>query len=562
MKGKDVLLDSLANHGVRYLFGNPGTTESPLIDALLDRPEFDYILALHESVATGAAHYYAQASGNLGFVNVHVAPGLGNALGMLHNAAEAGSPLLLTAGQQDTRMRLREPLLSGDLVAMAEPLAKWSVQAQSADELAHLLHRAIKIATDPPTGPVFVSLPIDVLEQRTENAAWPKGDLYRKGQADPGAIEQAVSMIVAAERPVIIVGDGVMHDRARGELVSLSEQIGARVYFGGLQHNMNFPTSHPHCGLALPLDYAGMRKVLVDPDLVLLIGGRFFEEVWFDHGSPFPDTASVVQLENHADSIGFNFSVDLGIVADVKSSLVALAQAVAESATQPFSEKAQSRCASLRAESEERARNQKAQAEEAWHRSPIAVSRLMAEIGRRLDSLGRGSAGSAFVVNEAITGGGDLLKTIPFGDELGYYGIQGGGIGQSLPGAIGVQLANPGSTVVALSGDGSAMYSIQALWTAAHHGLPVKWIILHNKEYRVLKHNMAIYRRRFDVPSDRPFPHMNLEGPVIDYEGLAGAMGVPAATVSNPNQLGAALDRALGSDGPYLLDVMIEGLET
>src|SRR5688500_404621 len=168
LKGRQVFMETLLAHGVEYIFGNPGTTEMPILDSLLEYPQLRYIMTLQESIAVGAAHYYAQASGKTGVVNLHVAPGLGNGLGMLYNGYEANSPMLVTAGQQDRRMRLREPLLGHDLVAMAAPIVKWSVEVQSADEMAPILHRALKIAHDPPEGPVFVALPIDVMEQDTE----------------------------------------------------------------------------------------------------------------------------------------------------------------------------------------------------------------------------------------------------------------------------------------------------------------------------------------------------------------------------------------------------------
>src|SRR5437667_3235041 len=184
MRGRQVLMDTLVNQGVEYLFGNPGTTESPIIDSLQDYPQIRYVLTLHEGVALGAASFYAQASGKTAVVNLHVAPGLGNALGMLYNALKSRAPLVVTAGQQDTRLRLRGPVLGHDLVAMAAPLTKWSVQVERADEFAPILHRALKIATDPPAGPVFVALPIDVLEQETDVEPFAPGRLYRASQPD------------------------------------------------------------------------------------------------------------------------------------------------------------------------------------------------------------------------------------------------------------------------------------------------------------------------------------------------------------------------------------------
>src|SRR5258707_11917192 len=185
MRGKNVFMESLIGHGISHIFGNPGTTESPILDALLDYPQLEYIVALHEGVAVGAASYYAQATGTTAVVNVHVAPGLGNSLGMLYNALKARAPVVVTAGQQDTRLRLRGPVLGHDLVAMAAPLTKWSVQIERADEVAPIMHRALKIASDPPAGPGFVALPIDVMEQETDQAPPPPRRAHRADRAGP-----------------------------------------------------------------------------------------------------------------------------------------------------------------------------------------------------------------------------------------------------------------------------------------------------------------------------------------------------------------------------------------
>src|SRR5262249_2542093 len=212
MRGRHVLMETLVGHGVEMLFGNPGTTESPITARLAGYPQPRYVMALHEGVAVGAGSYYAQASGKTGVVNLHVAPGLGNALGMLYNATKAGSPMVVTAGQQDTRMRLRAPLLGHDLAAMAAPLVKWSVQVERADEMAPILRRAIKIANDAPSGPVFVALPIDVLEGETAEAAQPPGALYREAEPDPAGLAAVAAALLASANPVIVAGD----DAARG----------------------------------------------------------------------------------------------------------------------------------------------------------------------------------------------------------------------------------------------------------------------------------------------------------------------------------------------------------
>src|SRR5262245_43674344 len=256
MRGRQVLMETLVGHGVELLFGNPGTTESPIIDSLEAYPQIRYILTLHEGVALGAASYYAQATGRTGVVNVHVAPGLGNALGMLYDAFKAGSPLVVTAGQQDTRLRLRAPLLGHDLVAMAAPLTKWSVQVERADELAPILHRAFKIAHDPLSGPVFVGLPIDVLEQETEQMALAPGSLYRSHEPDPAGVTAAAAVLAASRRPVIVAGDDAGRNGAHAALVALAERLGAPVWVEGLRQHTVFPSSHPSYRGSLPFDAA------------------------------------------------------------------------------------------------------------------------------------------------------------------------------------------------------------------------------------------------------------------------------------------------------------------
>jgi benzoylformate decarboxylase len=552
MRGKQVLMDTLEAHGVDLIFGNPGTTENPFLDALVDRPRLRYILTLHEGVATGAAHYYAQASGKTGVVNLHVAPGLGNALGMLYNAWEAGSPLLVTAGQQDTRLRLREPFLSHDLAAMAAPLVKWSVQAERADELALLLHRALKVAHDPPSGPVFVALPLDVLEQETAVGALPSGTLYRVGEPDRAGVEAAAALLLGSRQPVIVVGDGVARYQAEAEVSALAELIGAPVWSEGQPHHLGFPSTHPNRKPGLPMDVAALRKVFDGADVILLVGGNFFKELWFEPGGPFPDDAAVIQIDPSPARLAHNFAVRLGLLAGPRHALAALRARVAAGVDDELRAAAAERNRALaRARDGERAA-QRARAEGRWDQEPIAVPRLMAELR---DALPAG----AVVVNEGITAAVDLTRTLEFARPDEYYGQRSGGIGQALPGALGVKLARPDRAVVAVSGDGSAMYSIQALWTAAHHDIAVVFVIVHNREYRILKHNMDAFRRRFDVSIDRPYLHMDLATPALGFVEMAQGMGVAARRVTRPGELGEALQTAFAAGRPYLLDVVVEG---
>src|SRR5258707_5707941 len=548
MRGKQVFMESLIAHGVEYIFGNPGTTESPLLDALLDYPQLQYIVALHEGVALGAASYYAQTSGRPAVVNVHVAPGIGNALGMLYNAFKARAPLLVTAGQQDTRRGLRGPVLGHDLVAMATPLTKWSVQVERADEFALIVHRALKIATDPPAGPVFVGRPDGVLEQEAGRAPLEPGRLFRAPEPDPAGVQAAAALPREARRPVIVVGDEAAG--AAAEVTALAEELGAAVWCEGIHAHQVLPTAHPNFRLGLPVDAAAIRGALDGADVVLLLGGPFFEEVWYAPGSPLPPGAVAIQVESAPERLAHNLPVSVGLVGHPRAALKALRAALDGDAA--FRENAARRNDTLRALKAQDAQAQRARAAKRWDHAPISVPRLMAEIEAALPP-------DAIVVDEAITASLELARTVQFERTGDYIGARGGGIGQALPGALGVKLAQPGRPVVALSGDGSAMYSIQALWTAAHHDLAVVFVILNNREYRILKHNMDTYRQRFGAKPDRAYPNMDLVSPDLGYVDLARGMGVEAMRVTTPGELRPALQKALGAGRPFLIDVAIEG---
>ena len=548
MRGRQVFFETLLAHGVDRIFGNPGTTESPLLDSLLDYPQLQYIVHLHEGVAVGAANFYAQASGKTAFVNLHVAPGLGNGIGMIYSALKNNSPMVVTAGQQDTRIRLRDPVLGHDLAAMAAPVTKWSVQVESADELGPILQRAFKIANDAPAGPVFVALPINVMEQETKVPPGKPAQVFTASRPDPAGIEAMSRLIIAAKNPTIVAGDDVARAGAAKTLEKLVERIGASVWFEGLRGRNAFPTDHPAYRGTLAFDAPGIAKQFADNDLVLLVGGPFFEEVWYGPGSPFPAGCKVLQIEAAPPRMAYNFAVDAGVIADVDASLEALWQTT----TGINGAAARARQDAFRAQKQADDAAQKARVEKAWSRTPTSMARVMAE-------LKAASPANVVVVDETITANLDLFKTFTFSGSDDYYSGRGGGIGQGVAGALGVAVAEPGRPILCLSGDGSSMYSIQALWTAAHHDLPIVFVILANREYRVLKHNIDAYRARFDVKSNKPYMHMDLSSPVLGFVDLAKGMGVAGTHVTKADDIQKAVAAAFKSGKPHLIEIEIEG---
>jgi len=546
MRGRQVLMQTLVNHGVERIFGNPGTTESPLLDSLLDYPSLQYVVHLHEGVAVGSANFYAQASGKTAFVNLHVAPGLGNGIGMIYGALKNSSPMVVTAGQQDTRMRLRDPVLGHDLAAIAAPVTKWSVQVESADELGPILQRAFKIANEAPAGPVFVALPINVMEQETDIAPARPATLFDKSRPDPAGIAAMAKLLAAAKSPAIVAGDDVARAGADKTLVKLVDKLGAAVWFEGLRGRNSFPTDHAAYRGTLAFDAPGVAKQFANNDLVLLVGGPFFEEVWYAPGSPFPAGCKVLQIEAGSPRLAYNFAVEAGVLADIGAALEALETAL------PKIDGAARRNEAMKAQREAEDSAQKARVEKAWSRSPTSMARCMAEIKA-------GAPKDVVVVDETITANLDLFKTFSFKGPGDYYSGRGGGIGQGVAGALGVAVAETKRPILCVSGDGSSMYSIQALWTAAHHDLPIVFVILANREYRVLKHNIDAYRARFEVKSNKPYAHMDLTGPVLGFVDMARGMGIAGTHVTKADDIQKAVSAAFASGKPHLIEIEIEG---
>ena len=551
--GKQIFMETLMAEGIRYVFGNPGTTELPIIDSLHDYPDIDYVLCLQEAVAVSMADAYALATDTVGVVNLHVAPGLGNGLGSVYNAWQGDTPLLVTAGQQDTRLRMRKPMLGHDLVAMAAPLTKWSVEAQSADELPLILNRAFKTAREAPSGPVFVSLPINVMEQRTEHPPMSSSRLFDHPVADARGIAEAAEILRAAREPVIVCGDGVARADAVGELVSLAEETGAAVHADVLPARLNFPNLHPQFRDRMARDQSAIRDRMENADVIVLIGGRFFEEVWFVDGTPFPEGARIIQLEATGASIGRNYRVDCGLVGDLKLTLSALVRHLDGGA-----EGSEERLESVRARREQHARwkaasreKQRVKAASRGGNLPMSTATLMAELAKVLP-------GNVAVASEAITGSPDVIHTLDFRDRNAMLGPRGGGIGQGLPSAVALKLAQPSRPVLAISGDGSALYTIQALWTAAHRRLDLVFLILNNGTYRVLKLNMDHYRRMSGIAPDRGYPYLDLDDPRVDFVSAAAGLRVPGRRLEKAEEVGPAVQAAFAAGGPYLLDVLVD----
>lgn len=548
MKVAAVLMEILKSAGVRYLFGNPGTTELPFLDALPDSG-LEYVLALQEAAAVAAADGYAQASGKLGVVNVHVAPGLGNSISILHNAARAKSPLVLSAGQQDTRFLMDQPILAADLVRMAEPFAKWAYEIRRAEEAPAALRRALKVALTPPTGPVFLSLPMNLMGEVVEDAGGGPPEVATRSLPEPGAVRRAAELLAGARAPLVIAGDGVARAGAVAELVTLAELLGARVHGEPVYRRINFPGTHALWRGGLFPSPAAVAKALDEADVVLIVGANVF--TWFLHteGVPFRRGLTVVQVDDDAWEIGRSYPVTLGIVADPRETLGALARALSPLLTGAARKAAAERGDRLRKARGELTARAKAAAEGEAQRTPIGQAHLMHTLASLLPA-------DAVVVDESATSLPFVLRYMPFAAPGSFYGSKTGTLGWGMGAAIGVKLASPGRKVVATIGDGSVMYSPQALWTAAHYRLPITYVVPNNSSYAILKSGML----SLDLESAKRgiYPGMDLVDPEIDYVALARSLGVRAESVEKPGELRDVLAACLAHAGPSLVEVAID----
>ncbi len=483
MSGKRAFLELLKQEGVDILFGNPGTTELPLMDAFAVEHDIRYVLGLQEAALMSMADGYAQASGKLAVLNLHVAPGLGNAMGMLYDAVKAAAPILLTAGQQDLEYLVTEPVLSADLATLARPFVKWAAEVHRIEDLPRLVHRAAKTALAPPTGPVFLSLPGDILKSEANLDLLTPTRVAPRVRGDAAAVAAAGALLAQAKRPVIIAGDAVAQSRAHAELVALAELIGAPVYTEFVPSTASFPASHPLFRGATVRTQAAVRQVLDQYDVLFSVGGDLFTLSLPSDIDPMPPGMRLIHLDTDPWEIGKNYPAEVAILGDPKSTLPEITAAVEAAMTGGARGAARERFkAACDATLAERSAL-KAKAKSLAGKSPVQALALLDAIGDMLPK-------DAVVIEEVLSSAPGIRSLIRSDDPQSYYGLRGGGIGWGIPAAIGIKLALPHRPVVALVGDGSAMYTIQALWTAAHDRIAVVFVILNNRSYRILKQRL------------------------------------------------------------------------
>ena len=537
--GRTAFLQLLADEGVTHLFGNPGTTELAIMEVVPDFPQLRFVLGLQESVVLGMADGFCRASGRLAAANVHVMPGLGNAMGALYNAKFSGSPVILTAGQQEQGHGLLEPLLYEPLVPVASPLVKWAVEVTRAADLPRILHRAAKIALTPPTGPVFLSLPGDVLDEALELDMGSPVRVDARVRPSDESLSRIVEILSKAKRPAILAGQELATRDAFGEAAELAERLGAAVYASPIPYSAQFPSEHAAFMGHLTRVQKQVRDTLAPYDLLVCLGADLLRMSVYSPVEPLPENLPVVHISERGAELGKNYRTDLAIQADVKETLKAVLSKMKSSA------QSEKRLTEIKAKNWSAQRDQaRVEAMMAAESTPIDPRYLMLRFAEALPE-------DAVVVDEGLVSSNTLPRVLPLRDRQSYYGLASGGLGFAIPGAVGISLALPGRPIAAMVGDGSAMYGIQGLWTAAHLKLPITYVIANNRSYRIIKERLVSFRG-----SER-FTGMDLRDPEIDFVALATSMGLAAKRISRPDQIAPALREGLASGTPNLLDIRV-----
>ena len=552
MTGKQALARMLIAEGVEYIFGNPGTSETPFLDVLQDYPELKYIQALQEGTAVGMADGYARATGRPAFANIHIAGGLANGISALYNAFRGGTPLVLTAGNSDSRMLLADPVLSGDLVEMTGQYTKWSAETLHASDIPMAVRRAFKEAKTPPTGPVFLSFPWDSMDNTADVNIAASSPGYFRTRPDTDAIARASQLLVQAENPVIVVGDRVAQSGAVAQVVRLAEQLGAKVYAEAFSE-VNFPTGHGLYGGMLNLNNPATRQQFVGADVVLAVGANVFHSFLYI-SEPFLDsTTKLVHLDSSSTAMEKIYPTEVGILADPAAGLEELSDALDQDMSGSVREAAATRAATWAEERRRSTQEYRRRIGSVWDQRPMPVERMMHELAQNAPP-------DTIIADESITSRAALMREFTFDEPGCFFGIRGGALGWAMPGALGVKLANPDRPVLAVVGDGASLYTVQALWTAAQFNIPVVYAICNNRSYRILKVNMDIYLRRMrdDQRRQSEYVGMDFASP-LDLAAIAQGMGVAGEKVEDPAALGPALRRAFDGGKPSLIDVSIDG---
>jgi benzoylformate decarboxylase len=516
---REATLDLLRELGMTTVFGNPGSTELPFLQDFPD--DFRYILGLQEATVLGMADGYAQGTGQATLVNLHTGPGLGNAMGAMVTAWHNRTPLVVTAGQQDRRHLALDPMLSANLVGLAEPYVKRSHEPERAEDVPREVLRAYHTAMQAPKGPVFLSIPMNDWDEEAEPL--PHHKVYHEPAPDPEGLEEFAEVLAGAQRPAIVAGAWVDRKGAFYDTVALAEKLNAAVWEAPLTSRAGFPQDHSLFQGSLAPAQKQVAEQLSDYDVVLVLGAPVFLYYPYVPGPIVKEGTRVLQITGDPDK-AVRAATGTSLFGNVAFAVRQLIELLPEEPERPAPP----------------AREAPPTPEAA---TPIPPAYLMHTLAQLLPE-------ETSIFEESGSSRGTFHEHVRPGWPGAYFNAASGGLGYAMPASVGYKLAQPERPVVCLIGDGSSMYSNQALWTAAQYGANVLFVVVNNKGYYILKG----FRDALGLDEGVP----GLDVPGLDLVKVAESQGVRGETVEKASTLEDALERGFAAKWPYLINVLVE----
>ncbi|MCI0901924.1 MAG: thiamine pyrophosphate-binding protein [Chloroflexi bacterium] len=550
MTGKQALLEMLKAEGVKHIFGNPGTSEAPIMDMLGDYPELRYFLALQESVAMGMGESYARATEKPSLVMLHVDSGLANGIALMLDALNTGTPMVVMSANYDAR-KINET--KTDLAELVRPVTKWSVELNLPDQIPSVIRRAFHEANSHPKGPVYVGFTANALEGEAEMNIVPSSKIHDSCRPDPRGIEEAVSLMMAAKRPMLMVGDRVSEDHANDLAVELAELMGYPVY-QSRGAEVSFPTTHPQFFGNHTLRVTAGRELLQEKDLILAIGMDAMDELFYWGDIILGPATKLVHIDPIPGRAGRSEPTDVGIVSHCGLAIEELIRSIKPLLTPELENEIEGRKIEVVAAAAAKRKAFDDSVAAKWDNNPMIPARMMSELAKAMPA-------NAIVVDDSISNRATMRHYFQGQKRGDLRAFRGQSIGGGIGATMGAQVANPDRPVFGIIGDGSAMMTIQGLWTAANDNIPCVFVICNNGMYRVLKVNFDVYQREIlqqKESSGENLPYSDFPTP-FDVAGMATSMGVHGERITDPAEIKPAVDRALASGKPAVLDIVIDG---
>jgi len=517
---REAVIDLLRRFGMTSIFANPGSTELPLFRNF--PADFRYVLGLQEAAVVGMADGYAQATRNAAFVNLHSAAGVGNAMGNIFTSFKNRTPIVITAGQQARSILAFDPFLaSRQATELPKPYVKWSLEPARAEDVPHAIARAYHLAMMPPRGPVLVSIPVDDWDRQSEFVA--VREVSREIRPDPAMIARIGAMLDGSRRPGFVVGSAIDRDNAFDEVVRLAEAHKARVWGAPMSGRCGFPEDHPLFAGFLPAMRERIVGLLGDHDVIFAIGAPAFTYHVEGFGPHIPPGAQLCQLTEDPETAAWA-PVGVSALGSIRLGLADLnARPIPPRGAMPPPRPPRPRVKPS---------------------APMSVAYV-------LQTLAEVRGDGDIVVEESPSARPVMQAYLPMTRAESFYTMDSGGLGYGLPAAVGVALGKPDTKVIALIGDGSSLYSIQALWSAAQLKLPIAFVILNNRRYAALQEFAPV----FGFAPGEPVQGTDL--PNLDFVAIARGMGCDAVRVADADRLRDVLGGALAARAPILVDVEI-----